>query len=218
MVTPYEPATRNAPKDGKPSQNKDRYTNRPQHGQPRPSSSVRTNACHHCGSLEHFIRECPSYKSLKTPVFLALAKTYTGKQIPCLDTLIASINQRVCRWCLKPECREECGGETADMAEAKDKFFHDGSYELVMQNKMSQPTADSGHSRFTKASYLSTFKPAESEGADTTEDANEAQDSFSIGSAIMNEEEATTLQEELTGNDDPDSEDDVEEDVDENHN
>ena len=216
-------------RDGKMGANKERFKNRPQRSstpwtpQPRSANSTRPKereGCFHCGAMDHFINVCPSYKTLKTPAFLALAGTYKGKEVQCLDTLIASVNRRVCKWCLKTSCKEDCGAETLEMASTKEKLFNDGTYQLVMANKCGQPNTETEHSRFTKDSYLSTYQPEESDGAnDTTDEPNlEPQQAETIASAIMNEQEAMTLQDLLTGNDDPPSDESPDEDVDENHN
>ena len=114
------------PRDSAPAPNAERYKNRPQQAAPRSANSARPkdpSGCFHCGALDHFINVCPIYKALKTPAFLAIASTYRGSEIQCLDTLIASVNARVCQWCLKSTCDNTCGAETTDMASAKDFFL-----------------------------------------------------------------------------------------------
>ena len=126
---------------------------------------------------------------------MALAEKYVGKEIQCLDLLIAATNKRVCKWCLGEDCDgNSCGAEVPEMAAAKELFYNDGAYEMVMLNKVDRHDNRHGHSPFTKDSYLSTHQREDSEGANHADD----QEDVSIMSKpILDEAEANAIQDEV---------------------
>ena len=80
------------------------------------------------------------------------------------------------------------------MASAKEKFYNDGAYEMVMLNKVDRHDNKHGHSPFTKDSYLSINQREDSDRANHEDD----QEDVSIMSKpILNEAEANAIQDEV---------------------
>jgi hypothetical protein len=149
-------------------------------------------------------KDCEKFAKLQSSsVFMALAAKYTGKEVQCLNALLATTNRTGCKWCLQRDCNgEDCGAETEEMISAKEKYFNDGAYEYCLDNKLDRESNVHGHSPFTRDSYLSTFQSEVPSGADNEYDP-EVQDDVCImfkASPLLDEAEAGQLQEEVGDN------------------
>ena len=93
------------------------------------------------------------------------------------------------------------------MASAKEKFYSDGAYEFVCENKSDRPMNQFGHSPFTKDSYLSTHQRQESDGADGTDDhQHPQQEDFSFMSkSLLDEQSAAEIQDDLADDSEPEA-------------